>query len=188
MGKRSNFERIEKDFYRTIDDRAMEVLAPYLKPETAFIEPCAGAGDLIVQLCEYGHYCAEAWDIDPKADCVLQADALEHYANTAKVDCFITNPPWSRPILHKLIDHLSAQCPTWLLFDADWAYTTQEIVARKHGVKTVAELMKHCHAVIAVGRLRWIPGTKTNGKDNCAWYLFDQQQDTQTQFFARAAA
>lgn len=26
----------------------------------------------------------------------------------------------------------------------------------------------------AVGRLRWIEGTTMDGKDDCAWYLFDQ--------------
>ena len=30
MGKRSNFERIDKDFYATIDKRAVDTLLPFL--------------------------------------------------------------------------------------------------------------------------------------------------------------
>jgi hypothetical protein len=38
MGKRSDFERIGKDFYRTIDTRASANLFPYLKYGTKFAE------------------------------------------------------------------------------------------------------------------------------------------------------
>ncbi len=186
MGKRSNFERIDKDFYRTIDLNAVKILAPHLKLGTRFCEPCAGAGDLIDQLQSISHRCVSAWDIDPQRDDIDRRDATKRLIGN--IDCFITNPPWSRPILHRLIDHLSMQHPTWLLFDSDWAYTEQEIMAKKHGVKPASELMKYCQKIVAVGRLKWIPGTTMKGKENCSWYLFDQYAEGQTEFIGRAAA
>lgn len=172
MGKRSDFERVEKDFYRTIDKRAVEALDPFLEPKTRFAEPCAGAGDLMDQLTDLGHICARARDIAPQRDDIEQKDALTTL--TGNIDCFITNPPWSRPILHPLIEFLSSQHPTWLLFDADWAHTKQS-----------APYMKWCRKIVSVGRLIWIPGTSMSGKDNVAWYLFDQSAEGVTEFYGR---
>ncbi len=179
MAKRSDFERVDKDFYRTFDTRAGDRLAPFLRQRTRFIEPCAGAGDLMAQLYVHGHSCEAAWDKFPQDDCtfprILPIDALDQTISTHAADCYITNPPWTREILHTLIEHLSSQLPTWLLFDADWAHTKQ---ARPY--------LTYCHHIISVGRLKWIPGTTMSGKDNVAWYLFDQQAEYfGTQFIGR---
>ena len=81
-------------------------------------------------------------------------------------------------VLHPLIAHLSAQLPTWLLFDSDWAFTQQS-----------APFMPWCRCIIAVGRVRWIPGTTMDGYDNAAWYLFDRTyKPTLTLFYGRAIA
>lgn len=173
MGKRSDFERIDKDFYRTIDPRAVAALAPFLNPGTRFCEPCAGAGDLMDQLVALGHVCTRARDIAPQREDIEQKDALTTL--TGNIDCFITNPPWSRPILHPLIEFLTAQAPTWLLFDADWAHTRQS-----------APYMRMCSDIVSVGRLIWIPGTKTSGKENCAWYRFSKHANG-TQFHGRVS-
>lgn len=173
MGKRSNFERVEKDFYRTIDPRAVAALAPHLAPGTRFAEPCAGAGDLIRSLEGLGHTCVWQSDIaDPNEpiDAIsLNTEVLVPYAKVV-----ITNPPWSRPVLHAIIDNLSAGLPTWLLFDADWAHTLQS-----------KPYMPKCVKIVSVGRLIWIPGTTTSGKDNCAWYLFDARHSGPTEFVGR---
>lgn len=176
MGKRSDFERIDKDFYQTFDKRAGDRLAPYLRPFTRYIEPCAGAGDLVNQLSVHGHRCMAAWDLEPKSAGVQKRDALKNpHINTHNADCFITNPPWTREVMHPLIEHLSSQLPTWLLFDADWAHTLK---ARPY--------LKYCHKIVSIGRLKWMPGTSMSGKDNCAWYLFDQQAEYfGTQFIGR---
>lgn len=161
MGKRSEFERVEKDFYRTIDKRAVEALLPFLPYNTAFDEPCAGAGDLFMALEKAGHSCVSAWDIKPNHPDVLQGNALVDDVFSDSADCIITNPPWSRDILHPMIERFVGIKPAWLLFDADWAHTAQS-----------APYMKYCSDIVSVGRLVWIPGTKTSGKDNCAWYRF----------------
>src|SRR5690349_10187794 len=50
MGKRSNFARIDRDAYQTIDPRAVDKLIPHLRGIRTFAEPCAGEGYLVGQL------------------------------------------------------------------------------------------------------------------------------------------
>jgi hypothetical protein len=85
----------------------------------------------------------------------------------------ITNPPWDRPPMHQIIDRCSRLAPTWLLFDADWAFTRQ-----------AAPYLQYCRRIVAVGRVRWIAGSEMTGKDNVAWYLFDAERCT-TDFIGR---
>jgi hypothetical protein len=172
LTRRSDFERVSRDYYRTWDKRAVNALLPHLAPKTRFCEPCAGDGALVDQLTEAGHVCVRAWDIEPQRDDIDQIDATKRLIGD--IDCFITNPPWSRPILHKLISHLSAQHPTWLLFDAAWKETKQS-----------APFINMCDMMAAVGRIRWIEGTKMDGKDDCTWYRFDARHTGGPRFVGR---
>ena len=156
MGKRSDFKRRPMDAYQTIDPRAVETLAPHLQGVETFAEPCAGEGRLIEQLAGIGLYCAY------RGDLTSGEDALE--TTVPPVDAIITNPPWTRDILHRMIVHFQRQAPTWLLFDADWAHTKQ-----------AAPYLPQCSNIVAVGRLKWIEGSPHCGKDNVAWYRFHSQ-------------
>lgn len=167
MGKRSNFERVEKDFYRTIDPRAITPLLPFVQGLT-YYEPCYGEGDLVGLLNPYAA-CVGYSDINNGKDALKL-----NYSSLNGANIIITNPPWTRDILHQLIIHLSSLKPTWLLFDADWAHTKQS-----------SEYMKICSDIVSVGRLIWIEGTKTSGKDNCAWYRFDSKFNGITKFHGR---
>ena len=174
MGKRSSFERKPHDFYPT----PMEAIAPlmgHLPNKVSFCEPCAGQGHLIRHLEQYGHRCASAFDADERQFYpVLDALHLQ-YHNLAGAQTIITNPPWSRDLLHPMIERFASLVPTWLLFDADWAYTKQS-----------GPYMDYCHRIIAVGRVKWIEGSKMTGKDNCAWYMFDRNiPSTGTVFHGR---
>lgn len=160
MGRRSDFERRDRDFYRTWDHRAVKALLPHLMPGTVFDEPCAGDYVLAAQLVAAGHACARAWDIDPQDDRVRRGDALAERIHP-RSSCFITNPPWDRKILHPLIIHLSNQAPTWLLFDAEWIHTKQAI-----------PFLPRLRRIVSVGRMRWIEGTKMDAKESVSWYLF----------------
>lgn len=171
MGKRSDFERRERDFYPTPREAVLPLL-PHLKPGTRYCEPCAGDGALIDHLRAAGHRCASAWDIEPQREDIDQQDALHRLIGN--VDCFITNPPWDRRTLHPLIVHLSDQHPTWLLFDADWAHTRQ-----------AAPYLPRLRKIVAVGRVKWIPDSKFAGKDNCAWHLFTRPSAEPAVFVGR---
>lgn len=173
MGKRSDFERRERDFYPTPVE-AVRPLLPFLSPGTRFVEPCAGDGALIDHLTAAGHVCVAGYDIEPRRDGIDCWDALK--TKGLGGDVFITNPPWSRSILHPLIERLSGLGPAWLLFDADWVHTRQAVA-----------LLPRLRRIISVGRVKWIPDSKFTGKDNCAWHLFDAPTAQPAVFFGRAA-
>lgn len=171
MGKRSNFARVERDFYAT-PESAVSPLLPFLRPGTRYAEPCAGDGTLIGWLGDGGHHCASAYDIEPQVCTVWRHDARTRLVGN--IDCFITNPPWARPILHELIVHLSNQHPTWLLFDADWMHTRQ-----------AAPFLSRLRQIVSIGRVKWIPDSPHTGKDNCCWYLFTAPSNVPALFFGR---
>jgi hypothetical protein len=154
MGKRSNFERREADFYPTPREAVLPLI-PYLCGIRSFAEPCAGDGALVRHLESFGLRCVYTGDIRDGQDAL----ALDNYG---QIDVLITNPPWSRDLMHRLIAHFQSIRPTWLLLDADWAHTKQ-----------AAPFMAHCSDIVAIGRVKWIEGSKHSGKDNCAWYRFD---------------
>lgn len=180
MGKRSDFDRIPRDFYPTPVEAVKPLVAHLPDGRFTYAEPCVGDGALVGHLDSLTRdgWCLWESDIEPKNGQGGAMDAFSIVPNDmAGVNYIITNPPWDRKILHPMIEHFSAMCPTWLLFDADWMHTKQS-----------APFMPWLHKVVSVGRVKWIPDSKMTGKDNCAWYLFDQRKPAQTQFFGRVAA
>ena len=154
MGKRSSFEPIPRDFYPT-PYAAVPPLVPHLRGVRSFAEPCCGGGALVRHLESFGLRCVYAGDIATCQDAL----ALDTYGHA---DAIITNPPYTRSLMHALIWHFARILPTWLLLETDWASTKQ-----------AAPFMPSCSEIVSVGRLRWIEGTTMTGKQNFAWYLFD---------------
>jgi hypothetical protein len=172
MGKRSNFERNPRDYYRTPYEAVIPLLV-HIQPKISYIEPCAGDGALFHHLARHGHQCYGKYDIEPQGSFIEQKDALNVNLCPA-ADYFVTNPPWDRKILHPMIEHFRVQGKgCWLLFDADWMHTKQAI-----------PYLKYCEKIVSVGRVKWIPDSKMTGKDNCAWYKFVANQ-TKTEFVGR---
>jgi hypothetical protein len=119
MGKRSsNFERIPRDFYRT-PFNAVPPLIPHLRGIRTFAEPCAGDGALVRHLESFGLRCTYAGDIATRQDAL----ARDTYGNA---DAIITNPPYTRELMHRLIAHFRKIAPTWLLLPADWMHNLAE--------------------------------------------------------------
>jgi hypothetical protein len=162
MGKRSNFTRKPRDLYPT-PPPAVAPLLPHVTDIRFFHEPCAGDGDLVRHLEAAGKVCSAASDIAEGVDALSITEC--------RGDAFITNPPWLREILHRLIAHLSAIAPTWLLLDADWAHTDQAI-----------PFLRWCRKIVSVGRVKWDPDSPHTGKDNAAWYFFDQSDPGPIEF------
>ncbi len=163
-------ERRARDFYPTIDPRAVVPLVRHLGGAFVYAEPCAGAGDLIDLLDVHGCECLWAADLLPMrrtvhstGQLIAQQDALLLDRDRAMAPpMFVTNPAWDRPVLHALIKRLAPIAPTWLLFDAAWKETQQ-----------AARFGPWCSTIISVGRLRWIEGTDDDATDDCSWYCFD---------------
>lgn len=184
MGKRSSFDRVPRDFYPTPEAAVLPLISHVTPPKgnrkTWFYEPCVGDGALIDHLQASRKFLmAGASDISPRGQYGSEAtrDAMSLTdRDIGPAHCIISNPPWDRKILHPMIAHFSALRPTWLLFDADWIHTKQS-----------APFMPYLRKVVSVGRVKWIPGSKMTGKDNCAWYLFDQSNPGPTEFIGRDA-
>jgi hypothetical protein len=172
MGKRSDFERIERDFYPTPPE-AIYPLTPWISTIEGFCEPCVGSGALSDVLVGLGHHLALACDPEPSGEAAGYARRISALEIT-QADCrgfshFITNPPWPRkhgrgePTL-SMIRHLSSLRPTLMLLSADFAHNTY-----------ATEVLDYCPLIISIGRIRWIAGSEHTGKDNAAWYLFNQR-------------
>ncbi len=117
-----------------------------------------------------------AFDVEPRHSSIVERDALSLTADEiCAADCFITNLPWSRELLHPLIGHLRQLLPLWTIIDANWAHT------RQAGVHLI-----HCSRIISIGRVLWIPGTASAGKEDSAWYRFEADP-VETIFLGRAA-
>ena len=173
MGKRSDFERHPRGLYPT-PESAVRPMLPHLPTAVRFDEPCAGDGALVRHLEAEGHSLGAASDIQPMAGGIATSDARG--IKQCSGDMFITNPPWPEPNKRgdptlSILMHLSALAPTWLLLPADF---THNIYFHR-----VAD---RCQKIVSVGRVKWIPGTKGPGKDNAAWYLFDETHGGHTHF------
>ena len=157
MGKRSNFERREADFYPT--PRAAVLPSdpvPARYGHQDLCRTCAGEGDLVRHALEsFGLACAYQGDIRTGQDAL----GINHYG---AADAIITNPPYTRDLMHRLIEHFQRIAPTWLLLETDWVSTLQAV-----------PYLPHCPDIVTIGRLKWIEGSKHTGKDNHAWFRFD---------------
>jgi hypothetical protein len=173
MGKRSNFPRIDKDKYNTPKSAVLPLL-PFLPTGTLFAEPCAGAGALIDILEGEGHVCMQASDIAPERKGIETKNALDLDWNYIDADVVITNPPWTRALMHLIIECLSEKRVCWFLFDADWMHTKQS-----------SELIKRCSRIVSVGRVKWMPDSPHVGKDNCCWYEFAPRHIIGPKFIGR---
>ena len=171
MGKRSNFERIPRDFYPT-PFKAVRPLIPHVRGIRTFAEPCCGEGDLVRHLESFGLRCGYSGDI------ATGQDALTLTAADINGVPIITNPPFSlesQPLLRRLIAHFQRITSTvWLLLPADFASN-----------QWFAPLLSSCSDIVAIGRVRWMAGTKNDGYDNSAWYRFDARHKGETVFHGR---
>ncbi len=178
MGKRSTFERREKDFYPT-PFKAVLPLVEHVRGLT-FCEPCAGEGDLFEHLLNFDVIGIELSDIEVRKDGygIALRDVFDITAT--KADCFITNPPW--PQGHRgqptvsIIEHLSTIAPTWLLLSSDFSHNAY-----------FGRISDRCRKIVSVGRVKWIADSKYTGKENCAWYLFDKPSDQRPVFYGRSS-
>lgn len=172
MGKRSKFPVNDLWFYPT-PAKAVLPLLPFLKPGTQFVEPFCGDGALVRHLQEHGHTAVFSCDIADRGFGALQS-AMDLDLSTVLCDCIITNPPWERKVLHPFLEHFRKFGKSvWVLLDADYMHTKQS-----------APYMRYCSKVVSVGRVKWIPDSKTTGKDNCCWYCFEPEPAV-TLFYGR---
>lgn len=156
MGKRSEFPRRKNDAYAT-PYKCVLPLIPHLRGIETFAEPCAGDGELIKHLATFGFYCSYRADIETGTDALIEPPH-------GSFDAIITNPPWTRDLLHPMILKFQSIAPTWLLFDADWPHTKQAV-----------PYLDQCSHIVSIGRVKWIADSEHFGKDNASWFRFHSQ-------------
>lgn len=159
MGKRSDFTRRKSDKYLTPYE-CVPPLLPYLQDISTFIEPCAGDGRLVRHLERHGLRCISAFDTEPDSLMVRIGDALTE--TLPPCDAVISNFPWTRALMHPILDRMMRHVQTWSLHDANWMFTRQAV-----------PYLKHCSHIVTVGRVKWIEGTTMASKDDVAWFRFD---------------
>lgn len=178
MGKYSDMERVSRDFYPT-PIKAVAPLAPFMK-DKKYIEPCAGDGRLAEHIFKLqpSSTLVAACDIEPQKNDVLgvaihERDIVKNPIIHLRVDadCFVTNPPWlnnkeSGYQLNTIIKSLSSVLPTWLLLNGNYVFN-----------KKSAECMRMCTDVVPIGRVKWIEGSASAGKEDCAWFRFDSRDN-----------
>lgn len=190
MGKYSNFDRKERDWYPT-PLKAAQPLFDHLNSQKVtgnFIEPCAGDGRLVTLTERHTDlHCVYMSDIDPQirslscknSELVVQEQSIfdedwSYIVNQLNADYFITNPPWvntkaSGNLRLSIIQRLAKVKPTWLLLAGNYIMN-EDMWSDFNGDVGV---LHYCKNVIPIGRVKWIEDTKDVGKQDAAWYLFD---------------
>ena len=144
MSKRSNFDKVPKEFYRSIDPKIGQALAPYVRGLT-YASPCYGEGDLEDQLMDVAT-CKWRSDIRETVGCseVMPVSSIkEEYLEG--VDCIIENPPFSKDALLPILDHLLPMGkPMWLLLPWDHL---------QNGY--MKPYVKYMQCAVPLGRLYW---------------------------------
>jgi hypothetical protein len=173
MSKRTNFDKIPKDFYPTFDKSALVPAFVNDISEKTYAEPCCGEGDLVNLLSRIA-VCKWQSDLENRGYGVVK-DAMEvSISDIADVDMIITNPPYTKSIVLPMIDHFTALKPTWLLLPADWM----------HNIYFKPYLGK-CSKIISIGRMSWMRNTKMKSTENYCWYFWEDMENKNTTFIGR---
>ena len=178
MGKRSNFERVERDYYRTWDKRAGNALRPFVYSSRSknVLEPFAGAGDLPENI----GLSALHWtlsDIEPQSGHVEKIDAFSLTKDDCQqFDMLVTNSPWRRDIFHRAVEHFTPMIDEcWWLIDAPWLFTGQ----------AAKILDKYVTDIVTIGRMKWIPDSKMQAKDDCIWLRTCRDKSDAIKFYGK---
>lgn len=171
MGKRSDFPKVEKDYYPTTDPRAVEPLVPFIRGKT-YAEPCYGNGDLEDLLMEVA-ICKWRSDVRETVGSSKVLDAMSlAKGDLDGIDLIVTNPPFTKTVLMPMLAHFITLKPTWLLLPADYAYNVY-----------FGDAMRKCAKMVSVGRLKWIKDSKHTSVDNFCWYFWPQHSTHQQTIF-----
>lgn len=151
----AKFPRVPQDRYLT-PWAATLPLAPFLSEVGTFAEPCCADRGLVQHIEGHGPLCIHADDLSHGTD-ALTDPVLKGLI----VDRIITNPPYSWPVLKRMIPLFFSIAPTWLLLEERFKYNER-----------CQRFMAHCSRIVAVGRVQWFPGTDHASRVNYEWYEF----------------
>lgn len=178
MGKRSNFEKNPRDYYRTFDPKAGIALKPFVEEGLTYFEPFAGAGDLIKQL-DFVE-CKWASDIEPQqneGEIYIREISAFHLPKTqiSNYDLMITNPPWTKDVFHRSLEHFVPLIDCWFLMSSNW----------KQNKGSAEYVNKWLTDIVPIGRMKWIEGSPHSSVDDCEWLKFSYWKNDAARFHPR---
>lgn len=165
MSKRSDFPKVPKDFYATVDPKAIPPKFIECIRGKTYAEPCYGDGDLEDLLVDVA-ICNWRSDVRETVGSSKVIDAMDITGGMFErmgIDLIVTNPPFSRKVLLPLIDHFINLKPTWLLLPAGFMNNIY-----------FGPYMRKCTKVISIGRVCWYPqeGKRVASTDDFCWYYW----------------
>lgn len=214
MGKYSNEERNERDWYAT-PMKAVYPLIPYLEGVTRYAEPFVGDGKLVNHLSalKSDMTCTWAFDIEPQLDPIsvighVQEDGTEIHDFLVSeqrdfddmsnedfamgmiqrgVEAVITNPPWLNTSNsgYQLTRFCNKLC-----------YGGFPVILLLNGNilnnKGFWQNRSHgksigdlCYQILPIGRLQWIEGSLFTGKEDCSWFFLNSHNTNHPRILPR---
>lgn len=184
MGKHSELERKDRDFYST-PIKAVQPLVPYLGGINSYYEPFAGDGRLIenFKILTPDMKCGWATDIHPLADGIdtcafddIDKTDLVHQMISRGTQAVISNPPWlnTSESGYQLFRFVNKMCyggfPVIMLLNANLVNNKSSWQNKVHG----RSLMNLCYQVLPIGRVKWIDDSPFSAKEDSAWFFFNE--------------
>jgi len=109
--------RKENDFYPT-PPLATYILCKYVRPPQNVVEPCAGRGNISIELERNGHN-VKSFDLNTYDNSLVNiktgVDVLEH-ERPSGYDGFITNPPYHKDLPRKIAEKAVKEYPYVAMF------------------------------------------------------------------------
>jgi hypothetical protein len=195
MGKHSDLDRKDRDFYST-PIAATTPLVPYLEGISRYYEPFAGDGRLINNLCSLvpSMKCVWASDIEPQEEGIekfnlddIGSEALAIGMIQRQADAIISNPPWLNTSesgfqLFRFVNKLcNSGFPVILLLNANIINNKSSWQNKIHG----HSLMSMCYQMLPIGRVKWIDNSPYSAKEDSAWFFFSDRNHSSPKILPR---
>jgi len=139
-----------------------------------FLEPCAGAGDIIKVLKEYGYDNVDGFDIKPRAENITEADALS--GRFPPYDNIITNPPFKLSIKFFKMACYTAEKNICFIWPLDYLHGVERYdVMYEKGCNNFR--LKTCYAFVRrpLFNAKFHPvGPMPTGATSFAWFHFEK--------------
>lgn len=169
--RNKGYPRQDKNFYPT-EDWATKALLRRIRLPKGIWEPCCGDGAMARVLEAHGHHVV-ATDLIDRGYGEGGRDFMMESKLPDGVTAIVTNPPYGKTLLPKLVDHaLDLTRPgggmVALLLNVQWQTS-----------KTDREMLRipaFDASVILTDRIRFIPGTKERPGENHCWMVWDHSR------------
>ena len=179
MVGKPKYERIEREFYPTIDKDVTRVLCEflldqeYLKLSSTIWEPVSGEGHMIEVLREYFHD-KNIYYSDINGGLCDKIDFIEEY-NHFVTNAIITNPPFNKldEFIEKGILYIkhNEDCKVLALF------ARNELDCAKGRLKYFRDCPEFSDKLVLTWWPKWFEDGTSSPRHGYAWYIWKKKED-----------